>query len=98
MCKNLISGQSVDDYCENVQEFLIPGKSAEGPVDSVGEELGKLSGFKYFNFKSIKKGMNSKLDISHLTAGRSGKIQGIGEPAAEGEEGAGAFNQLSCRH
>ena len=51
MCKNLISGQSVDDYCENVQEFLIPGKSAEGPVDTVGKEPGIISGFNFVRKK-----------------------------------------------
>ena len=31
--------------------FKTPGKRAKGPVDSAGEELGNLSGFKYFFVK-----------------------------------------------
>ena len=53
--------------------FKTSGKSAEGPVDTVGEELGKLSGFTYFNQKNNQEG--DEQQIRHFPFDRRTKWQ-----------------------
>ena len=101
VCQSQVTWFNNNNCCLrlNLQRCLKPqAKVQRDQLIQLGRSLASYQVSNISTKKTIKRGMNSKLDISHLTAGRSGKIQGIGEPAAEGEEGAGAFNQLSCRH